>query len=47
MSQTYEMLWKQVKEAEALDQPKTQVEHLDAIINKARKENSCGQLLKA
>ena len=47
MSQSFETLWKQVEEAEALDQPKTMAEKLDNIISKAKKENSFGHLLKA
>lgn len=47
MSQSFEALWKQVEEAEALDQPKTMAEKLDNIISKAKKENSYGHLLKA
>ena len=47
MSQSFEALWKQVEEAESLDQPKTMAEKLDHIISKAKKENSYGHLLKA
>ena len=44
---SYDQLWKQVKEAEKKDHPKTVVEICDKILAKARKENNKGQLLKA
>ena len=45
--QTYSALWKQVKEAEAKDLPKTEYEVLQKIVTKATKEKAYGQLLKA
>ena len=44
---SYDQLWKQVKEAESKDHPKTVVEICDKILAKARKESNKGQLLKA
>ena len=44
---SYDQLWKQVKEAESKDHPKTVVEICDKILDKARKENNKGQMLKA
>ena len=45
--QTYSALWKQVREAEAKDLPKTEYEVLQKIVTKATKEKAYGQLLKA
>ena len=45
--QSYSALWKQVKEADSKDLPKTQVEVLQKIVDKASKEKAYGQLLKA
>ena len=44
---SYDQLWKQVKEAEKKDHPKTVVEICDKILAKARSEGNKGQLLKA
>lgn len=44
---SYNQLWKQVKEADDKDHPKTVVEICDKIIVKAKKEGNRGQLLKA
>ena len=46
-SQTYQQLWKQVEEARQKDLPKTAMQHLQKIENKAQKERAFGQLLKA
>lgn len=46
-AQTYSTLWKQVKEAEQNDLPKTEQEVLKQIVAKARQEQNYGQLLKA
>ncbi len=46
-SQNYQSLWKQVEEAQDKDLPKTAMQHLQRIADKARKERSYGQLLKA
>ena len=45
--QTYEVLWKQVKEAENKDLPKTQIKVLEKIRSKAAREKSYGNLLAA
>ena len=47
LGQTYNSLWKQVKEAEEKDLPQTQQKVLQQIIEKAEKEKSYGHLLKA
>ena len=44
---SYDQLWKQVREAESKDHPKTVVEICDKILAKARSEGNKGQLLKA
>ena len=46
-AQTYSSLWKQVKDAEDRDLPKTEQELLTKIAQKAEKERAYGQLLKA
>ncbi len=46
-AQDYKSLWKQVEVASEKDLPKTQVEWLEKIIKKARKEKSYGHLLAA
>jgi len=46
-AQTFSQLWKQVKDAENEDLPKTQIEVLDKIVKKAESEAAYGQLLKA
>ena len=46
-AQNYNGLWKQAKEAEQKDLPKTEQEVLQQIIVKAEKEKAFGQLLKA
>ena len=46
-AQSYSQLWKQVEEAQSKDLPKTQIDILDKIIRKARKEQMYGHLLKA
>ncbi len=46
-NESYDQLWKQVKEADRKDHPKTVVEICDKILAKARKEGNKGQLLKA
>ena len=45
--QTYITLWKQVKEAEQKDLPRTQYDVLMKIARKAQKEHRPGQLMKA
>ena len=45
--QTYSTLWKQVKEAEQNDLPRTQYDVLMKIALKAQKEHQPGQLMKA
>lgn len=45
--QTYTSLWRQVKEAEEKDLPQTEQQLLRLIVEKATRENVCGQLLKA
>ena len=46
-AQTYNSLWKQVKEAEQNDLPQTEQQVLSQIAIKAEKERAYGQLLKA
>ncbi|MCR4810943.1 MAG: alpha-2-macroglobulin [Prevotella sp.] len=46
-AQTYSTLWKQVKDAQDNDLPKTEQEVLGKIVTKAEKEKAYGQLLKA
>ena len=43
----YTQLWKKVDDAAKKDLPKTQIECLKAIIDKAEREKNYGQLLKA
>ncbi len=45
--QTYQQLWKQVKQAQDKDLPQTAIQHLKQIEEKSRKERAYGQLLKA
>lgn len=45
--QTYTALWKQVKEAEQKDLPRSQYDVLMKIVQKARAEQQPGQLMKA
>ncbi len=45
--QTYSALWKQAADAEKKDLPKTQLEALRQIVEKAEREKAYGQLLKA
>ena len=45
--QTYTTLWKQVKEAEQQDLPRTQYDILMKIVQKACREHQPGQLMKA
>lgn len=45
--QTYQVLWKQVKEAQDKDLPKTAIGHLQQLEAKAAKERAYGQLLKS
>ena len=45
--QTYQSLWKQVKNAEDEDLPQTAMKHLAAIEKKANAEKAYGQLMKA
>ncbi len=47
LADTYPALWKKVTEAQAKDLPRTQMEWLDKIIDKAQKGADYGQLLKA
>lgn len=47
MAQTYNQLWSDVKSAQSKDLPKTQMEVLDKIVDKATKEKEYGQLIKA
>lgn len=47
LADTYPALWKKVTEAQAKDLPKTQMEWLGKIIDKAQKGKDYGQLLKA
>ena len=47
LGQTYQTLWKQVKEAERKDLPKTAMVHLQKIEQKAAKEKAYGQLLQS
>ena len=46
-SQTYQELWKQVEQAQRKDLPKTAMEHLKKIEEKAQKAGDYGQLLKS
>ena len=46
-SQTYHDLWKQVEQAQDKDLPKTAMEHLQKIEQKAQKAGDYGQLLKS
>ena len=46
-SQTYESLWKQVKEAEQKSLPKTVMELSDKIFQKAQREQNAPQMFKA
>ena len=45
--QTYTTLWKQVKDAEQQDLPRTQYDVLMKIADKAQREHRAGQLMKA
>lgn len=45
--QTYDSLWKRVKDAQDHDMPKTELEVLQKITEKAERENAYGHLLKA
>ena len=45
--QSFSNLWKQVEDAAEKDLPRTQLEYLEKIINKATKEKAYGHLLKA
>ena len=45
--QTYATLWKQVKEAEQKDLPRSQYDLLMKIARKVQKEHQPGQLMKA
>lgn len=45
--QTYQSLWKQVKNAENEDLPQTAMKHLAVIEKKAKAEKAYGQLMKA
>ncbi len=45
--QSYKSLWKQVEEASKKDLPKSEMEKLSLIIDKASREKSYGHLLKA
>ena len=45
--QNYNKLWEAVREAEAKDLPKTQMEALQKIVDKATRDDDYGQLLKA
>ena len=45
--QTYESLWKQVKEAQQKDLPQTALSHVGKIVQKAQREQAYGQLLKS
>ena len=45
--QTYDALWRQVKDAQEKDMPKTEQEVLRKIAAKAEKEHAYGHLLKA
>ena len=47
LAQSYDSLWKQVKEAEDKSLPKTVMELSDKIIQKAQKEKNAPQLFKA
>lgn len=47
MAQTYESLWGTVEAARRDDLPKTQIEYLDRIVEKAGKEKEYGHLIKA
>ena len=44
MAQGYTALWKQVSDAQSKDLPKTELEVLDKIAEKAKTERSYGQL---
>ena len=44
---TYSTLWKQVTEAGNKDLPKTQLQLLSQIMDKARQEQAYGQMMKA
>jgi hypothetical protein len=46
-AQNYNTLWKQVEEADLKDLPKTAIERLQQIEDKARKEKAYGHLLRA
>ncbi|MGI6243361.1 MAG: alpha-2-macroglobulin family protein [Prevotella sp.] len=46
-AESYNSLWKKVAEAQSKDLPKTQIECLGKIINKAEDEKQYGHLLKA
>lgn len=46
-SHTYDMLWREVKSAQDKDLPQTEIEILGQIAEKAEKEKSFGNLLKA
>lgn len=46
-AQSYTLLWKQVSIAQQKDLPKTAIKSVDRIIEKARKENEGGELMKA
>ena len=45
--QTYNSLWRHVKDAERQDLPQTVTETLQQIVHKAEQERNYGQLLKA
>ena len=47
MAETYPVLWKKVMEARSKDLPRTQMEWLDKIIDKAQAGADYGQMLKA
>lgn len=47
IAQSYESLWEQVEAARRDDLPKTQMEVLDIIVDKATKEKEYGHLIKA
>ena len=47
MAQSYTAFWKQVSDAQAKDLPRTELEVLGKIVDKARADRSYGHLLKA
>ena len=46
-SQSYNDLWKQVRQAQDKDLPKTAISHLEKIEKKAQREQAYGQIMRS